>query len=552
MDTHPEPAKTSLGRLGPWFIVLLVLLFVAFIRFRILDMPLERDEGEYAYVGQLILQGIPPYQLAYNMKFPGTYLAYAAGMTVFGQTTAGIHATLLVVNSLTIVFMFLLGRKLLGTTAGLVACAAYAIMSVSPTVFGMSTHANHFVVLFAVPALLLLLAALESRRRRLLFASGLLFGLAVLMKQQGAVFGFFAGAVLVWTAVRDRSARAVLLKNISSFAAGAVLPFALLCLALARAGVFHQFWFWTFVYAHSYVQIASWENGWKLLLLHWHLGIPSSIGFWALAVIGLAAGFADAGLRKKTFFIAMFWLFSFWGAATGLYFREQYFILVLPAFALLAGLAVVSLQKRFAGQTSPSVIPLTLFIAVFGATVFFQRHYFFSMNGVQLSRTIYRGFPFVEAIAMADYIRTHSATDDRVAVLGSEPEIYFYSRRHSATGYIYTYPLMEPQPFAAQMQREMIHEIETNQPSYLVWVSFNNSWMVYPSTPDTTIFHWFNDYAERAYERVGVAQLRPDGTSALLWEDDAKNYKSAGEQYVAVYKRRPPVETVSPGQRPAP
>ena len=24
-------------------------------------MPLERDEGEYAYAGQLILQGIPPY-----------------------------------------------------------------------------------------------------------------------------------------------------------------------------------------------------------------------------------------------------------------------------------------------------------------------------------------------------------------------------------------------------------------------------------------------------------------------------------------------------------
>lgn len=37
--------------------------------------PLERDEGEYAYAGQLMLQGIPPYQLAYNMKLPGTYAA---------------------------------------------------------------------------------------------------------------------------------------------------------------------------------------------------------------------------------------------------------------------------------------------------------------------------------------------------------------------------------------------------------------------------------------------------------------------------------------------
>jgi hypothetical protein len=51
----------------------IVILFFASIRLRLRDVPLERDEGEYAYAGQLILQGIAPYQLAYNMKFPGTY-----------------------------------------------------------------------------------------------------------------------------------------------------------------------------------------------------------------------------------------------------------------------------------------------------------------------------------------------------------------------------------------------------------------------------------------------------------------------------------------------
>jgi len=69
--------------------------------------------GEYAYAGQLMLQGIPPYELAYNLKLPGTYFAYALGMAVFGQNVAGVHLTLLVVNSLTILFVFLLGRKLL-------------------------------------------------------------------------------------------------------------------------------------------------------------------------------------------------------------------------------------------------------------------------------------------------------------------------------------------------------------------------------------------------------------------------------------------------------
>ncbi|HEX9047764.1 MAG TPA: hypothetical protein VF988_12125, partial [Verrucomicrobiae bacterium] len=73
-----------------WFMVA-VLAVVALGRLRLLDFPLERDEGEYAYAGQLILQGVPPYAEAYNMKFPGTYLAYAGIMALFGQSPAGIH-----------------------------------------------------------------------------------------------------------------------------------------------------------------------------------------------------------------------------------------------------------------------------------------------------------------------------------------------------------------------------------------------------------------------------------------------------------------------------
>ena len=49
-----------------WLGLAVVLGFNFFVRWRLLGMPLERDEGEYAYAGQLLLQGIPPYQLAWN------------------------------------------------------------------------------------------------------------------------------------------------------------------------------------------------------------------------------------------------------------------------------------------------------------------------------------------------------------------------------------------------------------------------------------------------------------------------------------------------------
>src|SRR5208337_2585017 len=114
-------------KLRPWVVVLLVMVAAGLLRWRLLDIPLERDEGEYAYAGQLLLHGIPPYQLACNMKLPGTYAAYAALMAVCGQSIAGIHLGLMLVNWAAILLVFLLGRRLFGTASGLAAAAAYAL-----------------------------------------------------------------------------------------------------------------------------------------------------------------------------------------------------------------------------------------------------------------------------------------------------------------------------------------------------------------------------------------------------------------------------------------
>src|SRR5690349_14316034 len=73
-----------------WAILVVTILIVVAARVRLSGMPLERDEGEYAYAGQLLAQGIPPYTLAYNMKLPGTYAAYMVMMAIFGQTPTGI------------------------------------------------------------------------------------------------------------------------------------------------------------------------------------------------------------------------------------------------------------------------------------------------------------------------------------------------------------------------------------------------------------------------------------------------------------------------------
>src|SRR5277367_634464 len=168
-----------------WFrwITVAVLLIVAAARLRLLDFPLERDEGEYAYAGQLILQGFPPYALAYNMKFPGTYLAYAAIMALFGETPAGIHFGLLLMTTATALMLFWLGKKILDETAGLVAAASYALLAAGTSMLGQAGHATHFCAFFVTAGLCLMWRTRQRESWPLLAAGGVLFGTAVLMKQ---------------------------------------------------------------------------------------------------------------------------------------------------------------------------------------------------------------------------------------------------------------------------------------------------------------------------------------------------------------------------------
>src|ERR1700745_2235451 len=123
-----------------------------------------------------------------------------------------------------------------------------------------------------------------------------------------------------------------------------------------------------------------------------------------------------------------------------------------------------------------------------------------------IPRYVYGESPFVESIPIAKYIREQSSPEDTIAVLGSEPQIYFYSHRHSATGYIYTYGLMEPQKYAEQMQQEMIREIERARPKYLVSVAIVYSWRRRPNSAEA-IFNWANEYVAKNYSAAGFVNI---------------------------------------------
>ncbi len=526
-------------RYGAYAVIALVLVLNCAIRFHLRNIPLERDEGEYAYAGQLMLQGVPPYKLAYNMKLPGTYAAYAVILAVFGETPAGVHLGLLVVNSVTVLLVFLLALRLAGLTAAACAGASYAVLSVSPTVLGFAGHATHFVVLMAMAGIVLLLKALDEDGGWLFFGSGVFFGLAFLMKQPGLLLAIFGALYLVSTELKNGLEWKRIARKLGVFSGGAALPFVITCLWLWRAGVFRTFWFWTVSYASQYVTNWGLSDGIHLLAITFPAIIGPAVWIWLIAGVGAVAFMWDQELRPHAFFVLGFLLFSFLAVCPGLFFREHYFILMLPAIAILAGLGVTATVKVIGRQSRIwGFAPVMALVAALGWGFYAQRDFFFKDDPATISRKIYGGNPFPEALPIADYIRRNTAENSTIAVLGSEPEIYLYAHRHSASGYIYTYGLMEEQKYALKMQQQMISEIEASRPQSLVWVNVRSSWLPHQHS-EGLIFSWADKYVHDHYRLTGVADIHATGTD-YRWGDSASAYQPRSNSVVLVFMRSTP------------
>ncbi len=453
-------SKESGGWIGSSYLYVLLaftLLLFSGIRWRLRDMPLQRDEGEYAYMGQLLLQGIPPNQFAYSMKLPGTSAAYAVILGIFGQTPAGIHSGLMLLNAATALLLLMIALRMFEKPPAVFASMSYLLLSSTRSVMGFQAHATHFVVFFAVCGILVMLDALDKNSSWLLWASGLLFGMAFLMKQHGIFFLGFAGLyVLIREYQQPLSGRSGFWK-IAVLGLGAALPIGLTFLTILRLGGFAKFWFWTFKYAHEYTGKNTLADGLRILLTKAHVAHPLEL-MWIMSLIGLSALLWDPIARSKADFTVTLTFFSWLSICPGFLFRAHYFILLLPAAALLIGLAVSSATRWLAAKAIawPSAVPSMLllpgaiFLLAYSYCIVRESDLLFRMDPVAASR---ESFGFPEALAVADFIQQHSQPSARIAVLGSEPEIYFYSHRLSATGYIYTYPLMEKQVYASHMQR---------------------------------------------------------------------------------------------------
>ena len=461
-------AKTVLLVAVP--VVCAVLTVIA--RVHRLELPFERDEGEYAYIAQMMLRGEAPYSEAYTMKLPGVPIWYAAFFLVFGETVRAAHIAALFadISSAVAIGLFCWRTRLteplarIGPrTVPIVAGAAYLVLTSLLCVDGLMANAEKFVVVGVTWSFVLFVDTARvqkdssvSPRWRLtrLLSAGAVMGTAFVCKQQAlpmlAVLGIAAVVrphVVVVT-LMQRSVDGLVV------GVGMLLPWLLTVAVIAVWGDFDTMWFHTVEYARAYVGVAP-TPGRFFKTAMTRLSEQPLVVF---ALVGVAVIAFSGAVKRSTRWLVVCWFIAACAAAAvGLYFRRHYFVFIMPPLAITAAF--------FGTRRWWTAVLLAIATA---ATVQMSWAQWFTLTDVKLSRRHYGQGTFVEAVAVAEELRRVTKPSERILIIGNEPEVLFLAKRRAVTPYIYFYPLIEPQPFAAQQQAEVIAACEAQVPQHIV------------------------------------------------------------------------------------
>ena len=523
----------------------LALILTAFVRLRLADIAMERDEGEYAYAGWQILMGKLPYLDFYNMKFPGVYYAYAGIFSVAGYSIIAVRIAVLIMNLLSAFFLFKIAEKripnhpitqspnhLITQSPNYLTAGFYLLLSISFGVQGFIANSEQFVLFFALGGLWLL-------SNRYLFFSGIALAGSVLMKQQGLVFAAFAVFTILEEGFNGMP-KLLIVKRLAIFSIGFLLPLWGLIQFVIAKGIFDDFYFYTVQYAAAYSSII--QPTLRYISTFIYVVIDSPV-LWLLFFMGIykiiRTGFVQKKWRdiiktpliRAEFGLILLWIFSFLSVCAGWYFRQHYWQLLLPATALLLTYSWNLLDFRFFKRSFSAETMLKTIVAT---TAIFQFCYFFYYSPDHVSRRMYPLDYCADIKRFSLFLKTQVQPDERIGQYGCEPQIWFYTQREAASGFLYAYPLMEAQPFAESMTAQFIKETEQTNPEWLIHSYFSIS----DDNPKTTqqLDAWMKKYTKN-YQLKGYLYETTHSEADWKWDVGDLDIDTI-KPLMAVYKRK--------------
>jgi hypothetical protein len=516
-----------------WTVVSLIGLIILFIALQgnCLNIPFERDEGNYAYGAWVMTKGLVPYVNTFEQKPPLIYVPYLLALLINSRACWPVHLIAALSFLMTVMLVGLIANREHGKRAGLMSMWLSVPMVMLPYLTPFAANAEKFMIL---PFCGLLAIYVFNRRR-----SGndawfwaAVCGMATLLYKQIAVFSvlYIFALWLFDDWQQHRSAKTTLTRTIYALAGG-LATFFLVCGYFFARGGWPGFWEQTVIYNRYYASsfggltldnffsnLRMFYYYWPalFLLLIWYLiKRPARAGFY-LGLLIVSVG---------SIFITPY---------------AHYYIMVMPIAALICASSFDSLMGQLSGFLNRPKWALLLYPAlaalILVSLLWPVRSWYFMPPNEVLTRSYSQLNPFVEAPIVGERVAALTAPDDYIYVAGTEPEILYYSKRVCPARINGVYALMMDNPLAEVYQKELIRDLDHFPPRVIVWVRSPLSWLTRPNSP-RLIFNYFAKLLKERYRLVG-GTIRQGATA--YWQEPLRK-ETYGNCSLMVYelKRRP-------------
>lgn len=442
--------------------VALGVIAAALMRMPALALPLERDEGAYAYVAQAWLRGELPYRDVFDHKPPLIYLLYMPTLLLREPSALDVRLWNSILFLIQLPIIYMLGHRLWNESAAMLATVLYAIVGSAFSLQALVLNTEQALVLPALIGLFALLRAIESDRSVWPLVFGFMLGLVSLIKPTAVPF-LLPLALLGSAASYSARLRRLLLAGV-----GLLLPFVPVVALWGFTGALAELSFALVGYNRLYAAqtIERWTVG----------EILSILAFISPLLICAIGGAALAGWReprRRQRLAVALWTLGFTAAGlVGLRAYVHYYYPALHGLVLLAVGTVTALGQNAAGPPARLARPINL--AAIGLLVLVlvlpsvsDTARLRDATPTALARAMYGQdgqdyFAVVDEVAA--HIRARTSPNDHIYVWGSEPAIYVLSERRASSRFIYTYPL-DLVPGAA---RDLWQDLRRRPPAMVV------------------------------------------------------------------------------------
>lgn len=537
---QPNLLDSKLVEYGLLFALALIYFF---IRKNFWAMPMERDEGIYAYFGHLILEGNVPYVDFYEHRLPGIFYMYAILVGIFGDFE-GLAAGITVLNIGSLFFIYLLARDWFDNrpTAFIIAITA-AILGLAPEISGFTRQSEHIVVFWAMGGLYFMLKGLQQEKYKYLIWSGVFMCLAMLTKPNAVFYIVLGGMWLVSYYMTQAATVAQNIKQTSIktawYALGVFGTFGIMCLIMAAQGVLGDMFYWSVTFSAEYVSRISAAEGFKAYFWPTFAAVRANYSlFWAVAFISpLAYIFARAPKSAAVFkkiSLFSFLLMAFMTITPSYTFYGHYWIMFVPAIAFAFGAGLYSLSEILQTATKNAIISGGTISFIFAILLFMHGNsigadkslggsYYSSPKIDKIVMKTYGGNPFNEAYQVGKFVKPRLKAEDKIALIGSEPELYIYTGAHSVSRHAYFSFLMmdSSRQHVKPWQEEFKQDVETKKPKIIVFFNHAISILADPKASYGMINGLLTDFIPKNYRRIGLVDLVGTGQPRYVFDQAA-------------------------------